>query len=254
MDIVNIENLYVSFDSIPILEDINLKIEDKGTLAIIGPNGGGKTTLLKVILGLIKPNRGKVEVFGKDPEYGRKFIGYLPQQPKFDIKFPISVFDVVLMGRWKGFKKFREEDKESALNALKTVGMEDFKDKKINELSGGQIQRVLLARALVRDPKLLLLDEPTASIDPEGQSEFYELLAKLEKEISIVIVTHDILAVSTYIEKIACLNKKLYYHGKTEEGIEKIEETYKCPIELIAHGKAHKIPHRILDKHNNKIK
>lgn len=248
-EIVSLKNIGVRFGDIPILEDINLSIMQNDFLAIIGPNGGGKTTLLKVILGLIKPNKGEVKVFGKNPKEGRKLIGYLPQYTFFDLNFPMSVFDVVLMGRyWRIFRNYSKEDKKAAFNALKTVDMLEFKDRQIGKLSGGQLQRVFVARAIARQPKLLLLDEPMTSIDPEMQKSFYELLLNLKKKMAIVLVTHDISVVSAYVEKIACLNHRLFYHGPKEAGLKKLEEVYQCPIELIAHG----VPHRILDRHEEK--
>jgi len=236
-EIVNLRNVEVCFNSVPILENISLSIKQNDFLAILGPNGGGKTTLLKVILGLIKPNKGEVKVFGESPEKGRKLIGYLPQHIFFDLNFPISVFDAVLMGRYRGiFRNYSKEDKEATLNALKTVDMLEFKDRQIGKLSGGQLQRVFVARAIARQPKLLLLDEPMTSIDPEMQKSFYELLLKLKGKMAIVLVTHDISVVSAYVEKIACLNRRLFYHGPKEAGLKKLEEVYQCPIELIAHG------------------
>jgi zinc transport system ATP-binding protein len=248
-EIVSLQEVSVHFNSISVLEEINLSIKQNDFLAVIGPNGGGKTMLLKVILGLVKPNRGKVELFGKIPEEGRKFIGYLPQHTFFDLNFPINVFDVVLIGRYSGvFKNYSEKDKETAANALETVGMLEFEDRQIGKLSGGQLQRVLVARAIVREPELLLLDEPTASIDPEMQKSFYELLLDLKKKMAIVLVTHDIGVVSTHVEKIACLNRRLFYHGPIEEGLKKLDEVYRCPVELIAHG----VPHRVLERHRKK--
>ncbi len=245
-EIISLKNLYVYFDNIVSLEDINLSIKQNTFLGIIGPNGGGKTTLLRVILGLIKPDRGEVRVFGKTPEEGRKFIGYLPQYTIFDHTFPLNVFEVVLMGRYRGiFKDYSKEDKAAVINALKTVGMFEFKDRQIGRLSGGQLQRVFIARAIVREPKLLLLDEPTASIDPEMQSAFYDLLLKLKEKMAVVLITHDVGAVSVYVDEIACLNRRLFYHGPKEEGLDKIEEMYRCPIDLIAHG----VPHRVLRGH-----
>lgn len=212
----------------------------------MGPNGGGKTTLLKVILGLVKPDKGRVKVFGKHPEEGRKLIGYLPQYTFFDLNFPINVFDVVLMGRYKAtFKNYSKEDKEAATNALKIVGMLEFKDRQIGRLSGGQLQRVFVARAIAREPKLLLLDEPMANIDTEMQKSFYELLSELSKKMAIVLIAHDIGVVSVYVDKIVCLNYRLFYHGSIEAGLKKLEEVYKCPIKLIAHG----VPHRVLRRH-----
>ena len=248
-EIVSLKNVEVYFNSTPVLESISLSIKQNDFLAIIGPNGGGKTTLLKVILGLIKPNKGEVKVFGRNPKEGRKLIGYLPQYTFFDLNFPVSVFDVVLMGRYGGiFRNYSKEDKNTALNALKTVDMLEVKDRQIGKLSGGQLQRVFVARAIARQPKLLLLDEPMTSIDPEMQKSFYELLLKLKKKMAIVLVTHDIGVISTYVEEIACLNRRLFYHGPKEAGLKKLEEVYQCPIELIAHG----VPHRVLGRHEKK--
>jgi len=248
-EVVRLDDVWVHYDSVPVLEGISLSIEPNDFLGIIGPNGGGKTTLLKVILGLIKPTRGKVSVMGQTPERGRKFIGYISQHNLFDRDFPISVSDVVLMGRYNKaglFRRYSEEDKRIANEALKTIGMLDYKDRQVGKLSGGEQQRVFIARALTTDPKLLLLDEPTASIDPNMQAEFYELIDNLKQRMAIVIVSHDVSAVSIYTDKIACLNHQLFYHGSTEVSAEELEKTYHCPIQLIAHGA---IPHRILREH-----
>ena len=235
-DIVVLKDVFVYFEGIntPILENISFSVKEDDLIAIMGPNGGGKTTLLKVILGLIKPSKGSVEVFGMPPREGRKFIGYVPQHFSFDLSFPISVFDAVLMGKYNGMlKRNREEDFKAVENALKMVEMEDFKDRQIGKLSGGQLQRVLIARALVREPKLLLLDEPTASIDPEMQNYLYELLLNLRKRMAIIIVTHDIGAVSDYIDKIMCLNRRIFYFGPMK--LSELKKTYESSVELINH-------------------
>ena len=247
-EIISLKDIWVSYNDINVLEDINLSIYGQEFLGIIGPNGGGKTTLLKVILGLILPSKGEVQVFGGKPEKNRKYIGYVPQYPLFDREFPISVEEVVLMGRWgknKYFKSYNQADKQKAQAALDLVGMLEFKNKQIGKLSGGQQQRVFIARALVTDPKVLLLDEPLASIDTLLQTGFYELLARLKKKIAIVLVTHDLTAVSIYVDKIACLNRRLFYHNSKEIRLEDLKATYHCPVDLIAHG----IPHRVLRKH-----
>jgi zinc transport system ATP-binding protein len=247
-ELVRLENVWVHYDNVAILEDVNLSIDQDDFLGIIGPNGGGKTTLLKVILGLVKPGRGEVTVLGSTPEQNRKFIGYVAQTSLFDHDFPISVLEVVLMGRYGKvglIKRFSNEDKKLALKALETVEMLDYKDRQIGRLSGGEQQRVFIARALVAEPKMLLLDEPTTGVDMPMQTEFYELLAKLKHEMAIVLVSHDISAVSIYVDKIACLNHQLYYHGSKEVGPEVLEATYKCPVQMIAHG----VPHRVLKEH-----
>lgn len=247
-EIISLKDVWVSFDQVSVLEEINLSIEEKEFLGIIGPNGGGKTTLLKVILGLIVPDRGDVLVWGKKPEEGRKFLGYVPQYPLFDRDFPITVEEVVLMGRWrkdKFLKAYRNLDRQKVQEVLEMVGMEEFKDKQIGNLSGGQQQRVFIARALVTDPKALLLDEPLSSQDKILQTGFYELLISLKEKMSIILVTHDLTALSMYVDKIACLNRNLFYHGSKEIQREDLEATYGCPVDLIAHG----VPHRVLRKH-----
>lgn len=245
-NVVELKDVWIFLGNTPILEGINFCITQKDFLAIIGPNGGGKTTLLKVILGLVKPHRGEVKVFGKCPKEGRKVIGYLPQHMASDLTFPINVFDTVLMGRYQGlFKRFSSEDYDATTEALKSVGMLAYKDRQIGQLSGGQRQRIFLARALVRNPDLLLLDEPTTSMDAGIRKSFYELLLETKKHMAVLLVTHDIGVISSYVDEIACLDHKLFYHGSTEKGLEKLEDIYHCPIELIAHG----VPHRVLKGH-----
>lgn len=246
--LVNLEDIWVHYDGMPVLEGINLSIKRDDFLGIIGPNGGGKTTLLKLILGLVKPSHGEVTVLGGTPQQNRKFIGYVPQYNLFDRDFPVNVWDVVLMGRYGQvglFKRLNDEDEGVARQALETVEMLDFKERQIGTLSGGQQQRVFIARALVAEPKLLLLDEPTASVDMPMQTEFYELLASLKQRMAIVLVSHDISAVSIYVDKIACLNGRLFYHESKEISAEDLEAVYQCPVEMIAHG----VPHRVLKEH-----
>ena len=247
-EVIRLEDVWVKYGDIVVLKGINLSVYEHDFLGIIGPNGGGKTTLLKVILGLVKPVRGRVTVLGDTPERSRRFVGYVPQVTLFDREFPATVLDVVLMGRLgrKGILgKYEKEDLKVAYDALESVEMLELKDRRIGELSGGQLQRVLLARALVADPKILLLDEPTASVDEPTKTNLYKLLKKMNDKVTIVLVSHDMGVISSYVEKIACLNRKLFYHGSPEMEGEAVEETYQCPIYLIAHG----FPHRVLKKH-----
>jgi zinc transport system ATP-binding protein len=249
LEVVRLQNIWVSYGGVPALEDVTLSILQHDFLGIIGPNGGGKSTLLKVLLGLVKPDSGSVFVFGKVPEQARSRIGYVSQRPFFDQDFPVSVRDVALMGRYGKaglLRRYSRKDKEAVEKALVRVGMQDYRDKQIGRLSGGQQQRVFVARALVSAPELLLLDEPTASIDPTMQTEFYELLAELKRDLTIIMVSHDIGAISIYVDKIACLNRQLYYHGSKEITPEVLEATYKCPVQLITHGT---VPHRVLKEH-----
>jgi zinc transport system ATP-binding protein len=249
--VVEMKDVYFSYREFPVLKDVNIKIGKRDFLGIIGPNGGGKTTFLKLILGLLKPDKGTIRVFGKPPKEGRKHIGYMPQILNFDFDFPINVMEVVLMGRLGKRhlgRKFKKEDMQICSEALERVGMVDFKDRQIGDLSGGQRQRVFIARALATEPELLLLDEPASSTDQKWQHMLYELLQELSKNITIILVTHDVSVISTYIDKIACVSGKVRYHGSTKDGISKISEMYQCPVELIVHGISHtSIPHRLLE-------
>ncbi len=233
-----------------VIENVYLNVEKNDFLGVIGPNGGGKTTLLKLVLGLLKPSSGEVKVFGKSPEEGRKNIGYVPQYFNFDFDFPISVMETVLMGRLSKTvpgRGYGKNDLEIAKKALREVEMQRLEQRQIGTLSGGQRQRVLIARAMAAEPKALLLDEPVSGIDPAWQEKFYELLKRINKKMAIVMVTHNMGFVSSYVEKIACLNITMYYHGSTKEGIEQLSNDYKCPVEMIAHG----IPHRVLKDHKH---
>jgi zinc transport system ATP-binding protein len=247
-EVVKLTNVWMRYDGTTVLEDINLSVRSGDFLGLIGPNGGGKTTLLKLMLGLITPSRGEVNIMGEPPEKGRKRVGYVPQYSLFDRDFPINVMEVVLTGRLSHARRFRwygRADREDAAEALRAVDMLDFKDRQIGMLSGGQQQRVFVARALVGEPGLLLLDEPMSNVDAPMQEDFYELLDRLKQRMPIVLVSHDISAVSVYVDKIACLNRKLFYHESKELTPEDLEEAYMCPIQMIAHG----VPHRVLKEH-----
>ncbi len=244
--IIDFKNVFFHYGERLVLEDISFSVKQNDFIALIGPNGGGKTTILRIILGLLRPERGRVKVFDSEPREGRKSIGYLPQSIFFDLNFPINVFDAVIMGRYRGpLQKYTEKDKRAVLDALATVGMLEYKNRHISMLSGGQLQRVLIARAIVREPKLLLLDEPMSSVDPETQKSIYELFQELNRKMAVIFVTHDIGAISAYIDRVFCLNRKLYYHGPREGSLGKLEEAYRCPVEILAHG----IPHRVLGRH-----
>jgi zinc transport system ATP-binding protein len=251
MTTVSIKGLWVCRAEHAVLEDINLELEPSDFLGLIGPNGGGKSTLLKVMLGLIKPDRGEIRIFGLTPEAARGRVGYMPQKTMFDQSFPVKVLDVVLMGRYSRtglFHHYGPEDRAAARRALEAVKMDDRAEREIGALSGGEQQRVFVARSLVSDPELLLLDEPTAGVDSAQQTEFYDLLSHLNHDlgIAIVMVSHDVTAISKYVSKIACLNQRLYYHGSKEITNDDIEKAYGCPVEMIAHG----TPHRVLREHD----
>jgi zinc transport system ATP-binding protein len=252
--IVEIKNVCFAYNGQPVLEGVNLDIRQGDFIAMIGPNGGGKTTLLKLILGLLKPGKGSIRVLGDTTEKASHHIGYVPQDVHINRSFPISAMDIVLMGKLQPNRRWAKssaQDRQEALNALKRMEIEASANSKIGELSGGERQRVFIARALVSRPKLLLLDEPTASIDAKGQAEFYRLLKTLNKDIPILVVSHDLVAISTYVKSVACVNKRLHYHNQAEITGEMLEEMYPCtdeevcPVELIAHG----LPHRVLKHH-----
>ena len=224
-DIIKIRNLNFSYDKQVVLEDINLDYSSDEFLAIIGPNGGGKSTLLKLILGLLKPQSGEIKLFDKEPSEVSKFIGYVPQNFLSNQSFPMMVLEVVLMGLIdkKIFGFYSKDEKALALSALEKVGMREFANARIGELSGGQRQRVYIARALCANAKVLILDEPTASIDTKGQAEIYEILKGINANgVGVVLVSHDLNIVLNYATKIAYVSKNLHIH-KTHENLAKRE-------------------------------
>lgn len=228
--IVEMAGINFEYDGMSVLEDINLVIERGDFLGIIGPNGSGKTTLLKIMLGIIKTKQGTIKLFGEDIRSFKDWhrIGYVPQHAiNFDVNFPASVFEVVSMGRFskKGLlRKLGEKDIQIINEALEIVGLKEYKDKRAGELSGGEKQRVFIARALASEPELLILDEPTAGVDVRVQKEFYDFLEKLNKErkITLVLVTHDIGTITSRVGKLACMNKKLFPECHPEEFFEGI--------------------------------
>jgi zinc transport system ATP-binding protein len=254
-NVIQIRDLNFAFNSQSVLQDIDLDVKAGDFIAMIGPNGGGKTTLLKLMLGLLTPDSGSIRVFAEKPQAVSYRIGYVPQDVHINKDFPISALDVVLMGKLKpgrGWSRHSQDDRMAARRALDKVGMGEYRARRIGELSGGQKQRVFVARALTTEPELLFLDEPTASIDTKGQREFYELLNELNKKITIIVVSHDLMVVSEFVKSVACVNQRLHYHGHAELTGEMIELMYQCtaeevcPVELIAHG----APHRVLHDHD----
>lgn len=236
MSIIEIKNLSFSYDKQVILENINLNVEEHDFLAIIGPNGGGKSTLLKLILGINAVKDGSIHTFGELPKKNLAKIGYVPQNTNVNTDFPIKVIEVVLMGHI-GTKRplfgYSKEEKLCALGALAQVGMEKFANEKIGSLSGGQRQRVMIARALCAHPKILILDEPTASIDVEGQKQIYKLLETLNAYITMIVVSHDISVIMNYANKVVHINKTLSYHDVS--GLKPINNNpsqHFCEVEL----------------------
>lgn len=220
---IEINNLYFKYNGNIVLEDTNISVNRGDYLAILGPNGGGKTTLLKIILSILKPQKGDIKVLGAHPHKKRKLIGYIPQNLEIKADFPITVFEMVLAGFTNGKTLgfiYTKSEKQRALEVMDTLDITHLKEKKMGELSGGERQRVYLARSLVSNPEILLLDEPTSNIDPYGAFCFLKFLETLKGDKTIVVVTHDLRIMVTKITSVACLNRKLIYNSKpvlTEE-------------------------------------
>jgi zinc transport system ATP-binding protein len=245
---VELRDVWFSYGELPVLEGVDLRVDACDYLALLGPNGSGKTTLLKLVLGLLQPTRGTVRVLGCEPERARGRVGYVPQRVQFDPDFPIRVADVVRMGRLRRDRmlhRFAARDHEAVERALATVEIGALGSRPIGALSGGQLQRVLIARALAMGPELLLLDEPTASLDERIGLGVWELLEQLSKTMTVIVISHDIGAISRHVRSVACLNRRLFAHPSRELTPEILEATYGCPVDLIAHGH----PHRVLGDH-----
>lgn len=249
--LIEIEHINAAYGSKVVLKDISLSIEKNDFLGIIGPNGGGKTTLLKVILGLLKPASGTIRFFNKEEEVSSLRIGYLPQMNNIDKKFPISVREVITSGlasQKRLFRPFTAQQHERVNHVIQQMGLEELPNRPIGELSGGQLQRVLLGRAIVSRPQLLILDEPNSYVDKRFESHFYQLLTEINKESAVILVSHDIGTVLTMVKNIACVNETLHYHSGSDISQEWLNEKYACPFELIGHGN---IPHRVLKTHEH---
>jgi zinc transport system ATP-binding protein len=237
----------VSYGSGFALRDVNFRVSESDFIGVIGPNGGGKTTLLKVILGLLKPISGEL-VFNKDL-IDSNSIGYLPQISTGDINYPLTVTDVVLSGmmiRKKIISGMSSSDKKRAAEVIGDLGLSGMARSSLNELSGGQLQRVFLGRAIIGDPKLLLLDEPGNFVDSNFEKDFYDKLRDLNKRMAILMVSHDIGMISSHVKSYACVNMGLHYHPSSEITHEQLL-AYGCPIQLITHGE---VPHTVLKTHS----
>lgn len=233
---IRLKNLSFSYSRQPILEDVSLDIRPKEFASIVGPNGGGKTTLLKLVLGLIRQDKGEILVLGGHPEQAREQIGYMPQYAHLDMNFPATVMDVVLMGRLKkNTLWFNKKDRRQALDALDKVDMASFGKTGFNALSGGQRQRVLIARALCSRPKILLLDEPTANVDHETEENLFSILKDLNRDMTILLVSHDLGFVSKYVKSVICVNRKVVIHPTTHmEGL-MIKDIYFGDLKMVRH-------------------
>lgn len=240
--LIEISSLGVNYGSTEALRDVNLTISSDDFIGIIGPNGGGKTTLIKALLQLVKPTRGEVKYLKKNIK-----IGYLPQHKTLDTLFPISVRETVLSGLQSRniLGRPSKNDRQRALDIIAQNGIAELSNRQIGELSGGQLQRVLLSRALISEPELLILDEPTTFVDTKFERDFYDLLKQLSSKIAIIIVSHDIGTICSYVRSIACINKSLHYHPSNKITDELLSH-YDCPIDLVAHGT---VAHRVLINH-----
>lgn len=245
--IIEIKNLSAGYDDRTVLRNVNLTVYERDFLGIIGPNGGGKTTLIKCILGLLKPTSG--EIILHDHHKASFTMGYLPQYNTIDRKFPISVEEVILSGlsvHKSLHSRFTPEHREKAANVIARMGLEGLERRAIGQLSGGQLQRALLGRAIISDPSVVILDEPSTYIDKRFEARLYELLVEINKECAIILISHDIGTVLQQVKSIACVNETLDYHPDAGVTNEWLEKNFNCPIELLGHGA---LPHRILEAH-----
>ena len=245
-----LQNVTYAYNGSLALENATLRVQQGEFVAVLGPNGGGKSTLLRLLLGLLQPESGAVRVLGRAPGEAAGLVGYMPQFTSSGRAFPINALQTVLMGRLTGksfWPAWSSQDKAVAMRSLERVGAEALASKALSDLSGGQRQRVFIARALACGPKLLLLDEPTASVDPEGRASLQELLGDLAKSLTVVLVSHDISVISQHVTCVACVNRTVHFHPRPEVTAEMFGMMYQCgphgcPVEMIAHG----LPHRVL--------
>lgn len=268
--LIEIKNLSAGYDSRTVLRNVNLTVYDRDFLGIIGPNGGGKTTLIKCILGLLKPTTGEIlyrvttasnnnPAFLDNSATNSQFstlnsqfsMGYLPQYNSIDRKFPITVEEVILSGlssQKSLISRFTATHREKARQVIARMGLEGLEKRAIGASSGGQLQRALLGRAIISDPALVVLDEPSTYIDKRFEARLYELLAEINHDCAIILVSHDIGTVLQQVKSIACVNETLDYHPDTGVSEEWLERNFNCPIELLGHGA---LPHRILAEHKH---
>jgi zinc transport system ATP-binding protein len=236
---ISIDDLWFSYDGHDVLESVSLKVMPREFTCMVGPNGGGKTTLLKLILGLLRPGRGVVSVLGMSPVEARPKIGYVPQHAHLDPQFPISVSDVVLMARLgnSGFRfaSYRKEDLDAAETAMRKLQVHDLRHRHFSSLSGGQRQRVLIARALACRPEILLLDEPTAGLDLSVEIDFFGLLRNVTESMTVVMVSHDLGFVSRFVSKVVCVRGKVVVHPTSEITGEIINQIYGAPMKMVRH-------------------
>jgi zinc transport system ATP-binding protein len=236
--VVDIDNVSFNYGSVPVLENISLKIHEDEFIGIIGPNASGKSTLLKLILGLLQPDKGTIRKFNHDGKDIRNHIGYVPQHITFSRDFPITVNEVVMMGHVTSDSKlfrFNKNAIDQAKQAMQALEIEDVAKRQIGSLSGGQLQRVLIARALVCEPEILILDEPTSNVDMRIEEDIFSLLKNYSEHMTIIVVSHDIAFISGYVDRVACLNRTLVCHNTESISGKMIEELYDAPVKMIHH-------------------
>ena len=248
--IIQTNGLCAAYDGKTVLSQVDLTVYERDFLGVIGPNGGGKTTLIKCILGLHKPSKGDICFYKDGKEVPEITMGYLPQYNSIDRKFPISVYEVILSGLSKQkplLQRYNKAHHEQVRQIIARMGLEGLEERAIGELSGGQLQRTLLGRALVSNPEVVILDEPNTYIDKRFETKLYSLLEEINRERAIVLVSHDIGTVLKNVKTIACVNETVHYHPHTEVPTEWLEEHFGCPIEMLGHGT---FPHRVLKCHH----
>lgn len=249
--LIDISQVSAGYENKIVLKEISLTLWEGDFLGIIGPNGGGKTTLLKVILGLLQPTTGSIRFYQNGQEVSSLKTGYLPQLNYIDRKFPISVREVIASGLISEkplFRRFTQSQQDRVNEVIGQMGLEELSERPISDLSGGQLQRVLLGRSIVSRPQVLILDEPSSYVDKRFESLFYQLLEDINKESAVILVSHDIGTVISQVKNIACVNEILHYHPGTDLTEEWLGDVYACPIELIGHGD---LPHRVLKSHTH---
>ncbi len=236
--VIDIHALSFSYGDIPVLRDIELQVPEGEFLGIVGPNAGGKSTLLKLILGLLKPQSGQIRVLDQKPARARRRMGYVPQYPVFARDFPITVEQVVLMGRLgqgRIFGGYSKTDRRIAARSMQETSILNLAQRHIDQLSGGQLQRVLVARALACEPHIMLLDEPTANIDMRVENELFDLLKELNRRMTILVVSHDIAFISHYVHRVACLNQTLVSHATEDIDGQVIQQLYDQDVRMVTH-------------------
>ena len=247
MNLITLQDVSVAYDGCEVLTHVDLEIGSDDFLGVIGPNGGGKTTLVKAILGTV-PHSGTIRLAPELYDGRERLIGYMPQLTDFDRAFPISVEEVVLSGLQgrRGFRsRYTRQDRAKAAELLAATGIEALARQPIGAISGGQMQRALLCRAIVSDPKLLILDEPTNFVDNRFENELYSTLQELNRRMAILMVSHDIGTITSVVKEIVCVNRTVHRHRSNRITEEQLQN-YNCPIQLISHGK---VPHTILEHH-----